>query len=136
VAGTTLSDPQFDPSLTWADIGWLRSRTDLPVLVKGVLRADDANRAVEAGVAGVIVSNHGGRALDTVPATVDVLPSVVAAVDGRVPVLVDGGIRRGTDIAKALALGATAVLVGRPAVWGLAVGGAGGVRGVVETQRQ
>jgi 4-hydroxymandelate oxidase len=136
VAGTTLSDPQFDPSVTWADIGWLRSLTDLPVLVKGVLRPDDASRAVDEGVAGVIVSNHGGRALDTVPATVDVLPSVVAAVDGRVPVLVDGGIRRGTDIAKALALGATAVLVGRPAVWGLAVGGADGVRGVVETLRQ
>jgi 4-hydroxymandelate oxidase len=135
-AGTTLSDPQFDPSLTWADIGWLRSFTDLPVLVKGVLRPDDAIRAVEQGVAGVVVSNHGGRALDTVPATVDVLPSVVAAVDGQVPVLVDSGIRRGADIAKALALGATAVLVGRPPIWGLAIGGADGVRSVVETLRQ
>jgi 4-hydroxymandelate oxidase len=86
-------------------------------------------------VAAVNVSNHGGRALDTVPATVDVLPSVVAAVAGQVPVLVDGGLRRGTDIAKALALGATAALVGRPVIWGLAVGGADGVRGVVETLR-
>ena len=133
--GTTRSNPQFDPALTWADIGWLRSLTDLPVLVKGVLRPDDASRAVDEGVAGVIVSNHGGRALDTVPATVDVLPSIVAAVAGQVPVLVDGGIRRGTDIAKALALGATAALVGRPVIWGLAVGGADGVRGVIETLR-
>jgi 4-hydroxymandelate oxidase len=129
-------DPGFDPSLTWPDIDWLRSLTTLPVLVKGILRADDASRAIDHGVAGVIVSNHGGRALDTVPATVDVLPSVVAAVDGRVPVLVDGGIRRGTDIAKALALGATAVLVGRPVIWGLAVGGADGVRAVVDTLRR
>jgi 4-hydroxymandelate oxidase len=126
---------QLDPSLTWADIGWLRSLTELPVLVKGVLRPDDASHAVDEGVSGVIVSNHGGRALDTVPATVDVLPSIVAAVAGQVPVLVDGGIRRGTDIAKALALGATAALVGRPVIWGLAVGGADGVRGVIETLR-
>jgi isopentenyl diphosphate isomerase/L-lactate dehydrogenase-like FMN-dependent dehydrogenase len=127
------NDPDFTPTLTWADVGWLRSLTALPVLVKGVLRPDDADRAVAQGVAGVIVSNHGGRALDTVPATVDVLPSVVAAVAGRVPVLVDGGIRRGTDIAKALCLGANAVLVGRPVVWGLAVGGADGVRTVLDT---
>jgi 4-hydroxymandelate oxidase len=138
LAGRILApgDPDFDPGLRWSDIGWLASITTVPVLVKGVLRADDASRAVDNGVAGVIVSNHGGRALDTVPATVDVLPAAVAAVDGRVPVLVDGGIRRGTDIAKAIALGATAVLVGRPIVWGLAVGGADGVRAVIDTLRR
>jgi 4-hydroxymandelate oxidase len=134
--GLPPSDPDFDPVLGWSDIGWLASITALPVLVKGILRADDASRAVDHGVAGVIVSNHGGRALDTVPATVDVLPAAVAAVDGRVPVLVDGGIRRGTDVAKAIALGATAVLVGRPIVWGLAVGGADGVAAVIVTLRR
>jgi 4-hydroxymandelate oxidase len=134
-AGSRRNNQHLDPSLRWADISWLRSLTELPVLVKGVLRPDDATRAVDEGVAGVIVSNHGGRALDTVPATVDVLPSIVAAVAGRVPVLVDGGIRRGTDIAKAVTLGAAAVLVGRPVIWGLATGGADGVRGVVETLR-
>jgi 4-hydroxymandelate oxidase len=130
------NDPGFDPTLSWADVDWLRSLTALPVLVKGVLHPADAATAVEHGAAGVIVSNHGGRALDTTPATVDVLPSVVAAVDGRVPVLVDGGIRRGTDIAKALAMGAAAVLVGRPVVWGLTVDGADGVRGVLDTLRR
>lgn len=130
-----LYDSGLDATLSWADLDWLIDNAGLPVLLKGVLRADDAVRGVDAGVAGVIVSNHGARNLDTVPATADALPGVVAAVDGRVPVLVDGGIRRGTDIAKALCLGATAVCIGRPYLWGLAVGGADGVQRVVELLR-
>ena len=123
----------FDPALTFADIEWLRGLCDLPVLVKGVLRGDDARACVGAGAQGIVVSNHGGRQLDTAVATADALPEVVQAVAGDVPVLADGGIRRGTDVVKALALGAEAVLVGRPVVWGLATGGADGVRGVLET---
>ncbi len=130
------NDPGFDPTLSWADVDWLRGLTDLPVLVKGLLRADDAERAIDHGVAGIVVSNHGGRALDGTPATADVLPGVLEQVAGRVPVLVDGGIRRGTDVAAAVALGAAAVLVGRPIVWGLTLGGADGVRDVLETLRR
>jgi 4-hydroxymandelate oxidase len=125
----------LDPSLSWKDIEWIRSLTKLPVLLKGILNPDDADRAVQMGVAGLIVSNHGARNLDTVPATIDALPEVIARVGGRVPVLVDGGIRRGTDILKALALGATAVLIGRPAVYGLAAQGAAGVTRVVNILR-
>lgn len=125
-------NPFLDASLTWKDFDWLLDQTRLPVLVKGVLAADDARLAVEHGAAGVIVSNHGGRNLDTVPATIEALPAVVRAVGGRVPVLVDGGIRRGTDIVKSLALGADAVLLGRPYLYGLAIGGAAGVERVVE----
>jgi 4-hydroxymandelate oxidase len=117
----------LNPTLTWKDIAWLAVESGLPVLVKGVCRADDALQAVEHGASGVIVSNHGGRQLDGAPATIDVLPEVAAAVGSRVPVLVDGGIRRGTDVLKALARGARAVLVGRPVLWGLASGGAPGV---------
>jgi len=112
---------------TWDDLAWLVAETKLPVAVKGILSADDAVRAVEAGAAGIVVSNHGGRTLDTLPATIDVLPGIAAAIAGRVPLLLDGGIRRGTDVLKALALGASAVLVGRPVVYGLAVSGAYGV---------
>ena len=123
----------IDPSLTWADLERFAQRSDLPVLVKGVLRPEDARRAVEHGAAGVIVSNHGGRQLDTVLSGADALPALVDAVGGEIDVLVDGGIRRGSDVVKALALGARAVLVGRPVVWGLAVGGEAGVRAVLET---
>lgn len=120
---------------TWADLEWLCGVTRLPVLVKGVLEAEDAERALAAGARGVVVSNHGGRTLDTLPATIEVLPEIVAAVAGRAPVLVDGGIRRGTDVLKALARGASAVLVGRPYVFGLAVAGAVGVAHVVRLLR-
>ena len=125
-------NPFLDPSLTWKDVEWLRENTRLPVLVKGVLAPEDARLAVEHGAAGVIVSNHGGRNLDTVPATIEALPSVARAVAGRVPILLDGGIRRGTDIAKALSLGADAILIGRPFIFGLSLAGSAGVARVVE----
>ncbi|WP_410591059.1 alpha-hydroxy acid oxidase [Amycolatopsis sp. lyj-23] len=121
--------------LNWDHIAWLRGRTKLPVLIKGVLHAEDARLAVHHGVAGIVVSNHGGRQLDTVPATVDVLPEIAAAVGGTLPVLLDGGIRRGTDVVKALALGADAVGVGRPVVWGLAADGREGVSEVLDLLR-
>lgn len=122
----------LDPSLTWADVEWLRSISSLPVVVKGVVRADDAARAVEHGAAGVVVSNHGGRQLDTSIATIEALPAIAAAVDGRAEILLDGGVRRGTDVLKALALGARAVMLGRPILWGLAVDGAAGVTAVLQ----
>lgn len=125
-----------DPAVTWSDVRWLAGLCPVPVVVKGILREDDARRAVEHGAGAVLVSNHGGRTVDTALATVDALPGVVAAVAGRVPVLMDGGIRRGTDILKSLALGATAVGIGRPYLWGLAVGGAGGVQHVCELLRR
>lgn len=120
---------------TWKDLEWLISETKLPVIVKGILAPDDAVRAIEAGAAGVIVSNHGGRTLDTAVASLDALPAVATAVSGRVPLLLDGGIRRGTDVLKALAFGASAVLVGRPIVHGLAVSGAFGVAHVLRLLR-
>jgi 4-hydroxymandelate oxidase len=123
------------PALTWAHLEEMAADCRAPVLVKGVLTAEDATRAVEHGAAGVVVSNHGGRQLDRCLATADALPEVVDAVEGRVPVLVDGGIRRGVDVAIALALGADAVLVGRPALWGLAAGGEAGARRVLEMLR-
>jgi 4-hydroxymandelate oxidase len=124
---------QIDPDLSWSDIERFAADSELPVLVKGILTAEDAELAVAHGAAGVVVSNHGGRQLDTVLSGADALAPIVEAVAGRIDVLVDGGIRRGTDVVKALALGARAVLVGRPVVWGLAVAGADGARDVLET---
>jgi 4-hydroxymandelate oxidase len=126
----------LDPSITWKDIAWLRSLTKLPLVLKGIVRADDARRATDAGVDAIVVSNHGGRQLDTSPATIDVLPQVVDAVGGRCEVLVDGGVRRGTDVLKALALGARAVLLGRPVLWGLALDGRAGVEHVLGILRR
>lgn len=124
-----------DPALTPKDIDWVRQVSGLPVVVKGIVRGDDAVRAVEHGAAGVIVSNHGGRQLDTAIPGIRALPEVAAAVDGRVEVYVDGGIRRGTDVLKAIALGARAVMIGRPVIWGLAVSGEEGVRTILRMLR-
>ena len=122
-------------SLTWHDLERIAGEAQLPVLVKGVLTAEDARLACEHGAAGIVVSNHGGRQLDGVSATIDALGEVIDAVDGRVEVLVDGGIRRGTDVVKALALGARAVLAGRAPLWGLTVDGEAGARHVLELLR-
>jgi 4-hydroxymandelate oxidase len=125
----------MDAGLDWRRIDWLRATTRLPVVLKGILHPADAALAVEHGVDAVLVSNHGGRQLDGVPASVDALPAVVDAVAGRLPVLLDGGVRRGTDVLTALALGAVAVGVGRPVLWGLAARGETGVRQVLELLR-
>ena len=117
----------LDATLQWKDLDWLASITKLPIVIKGVCRADDAKKALAHGVKGILVSNHGGRQMDSAPATIDVLPSIVDAVGNQATVLMDGGIRRGTDAMKALAQGAKAVLVGRPVLWGLAAGGQQGV---------
>lgn len=125
----------WDPSLDWSSIAWIRSLTTLPVVVKGILAGEDAVRALEHGASGIIVSNHGGRQLDGAIPTAAALTEVVQAVGGRLEVLVDGGIRRGSHVVAALAMGATAVLIGRPYLWGLAVGGEAGVREVLEAFR-
>ncbi|MFL6128730.1 MAG: alpha-hydroxy acid oxidase, partial [Mycobacteriales bacterium] len=125
----------LSPEVSWWHLDWLRGTTTLPILLKGVLHPDDARIAVERGVDGLIVSNHGGRQLDTTPATLDRLPAIAEAVAGRVPLLLDGGVRRGTDVAKALAMGARAVAIGRPVLWGLAVAGEAGVARVLELLR-
>ncbi|HKW14406.1 MAG TPA: alpha-hydroxy acid oxidase [Candidatus Krumholzibacteria bacterium] len=122
----------IDPSISWRDVEWLRSITKLPVIIKGIVRADDARRAVEAGARAIVVSNHGGRQLDALPATIDALPYVAEAVNGRAEVYVDGGIRRGLDVVKAIARGARAVLIGRPVLWGLAANGEHGVARVLD----
>lgn len=122
-------------SPSWEDVAWLCAQAPLPVILKGIMHADDGQQAVKAGAAGIIVSNHGGRILDTVPATLEVLPQIIDAVGNDVPVLMDGGIRRGIDVIKALALGAKAVLVGRPIISGLTVAGAEGVSHVLRLLR-
>jgi 4-hydroxymandelate oxidase len=129
------ADASLDPALSADDIAWIGDAAGLPVVVKGVLRGDDAALAVDAGAAGVIVSNHGGRQLDTVVPTAVALPEVLGAVGDQVPVLVDGGLRNGTDVVKALAMGASAVLVGRPLIWALAVGGGSGVADLLDGLR-
>ncbi|GAA2454890.1 hypothetical protein GCM10010191_87380 [Actinomadura vinacea] len=126
---------EFAPDLDWSVVGWLRSISPLPILLKGILTDADAVRAADAGADGIVVSNHGGRQLDGVPATLEVLPEVAAAVGGRLPILLDGGVRRGRDVLAALALGADAVLLGRPVLHGLAVGGAEGVTRVLDIVR-
>jgi 4-hydroxymandelate oxidase len=126
----------IDPSVSWKDIAWLRSLTKLPLAIKGIVRVDDAKRARDEGVAAVVVSNHGGRQLDGSPATLDVLADIADAVGREVEVLMDGGVRRGTDVLKALALGAKAVLIGRPVLWGLACDGEAGVGLVLEMLRR
>jgi isopentenyl diphosphate isomerase/L-lactate dehydrogenase-like FMN-dependent dehydrogenase len=125
----------MDPALTWKDVEWLREMSRMPLLLKGVLTPEDALLAVEHGCAGVIVSNHGARQLDGVPAPIEVLPEIAEAVAGRIPLLVDGGIRRGTDIVKALALGAQATLIGRPYIWALAAEGEAGVTRAISMLR-
>jgi 4-hydroxymandelate oxidase len=139
-SGNFLGEPpgdEEDPdgSLTWEDVKWLREVTSLPIVLKGILTAEDAILGIECGAAGILVSNHGGRQLDTVAATIEALPEVVEAVSGRCEVYLDGGVRRGTDVLKALALGARAVFVGRPVLWGLAVAGADGAKHVLDLLR-
>jgi 4-hydroxymandelate oxidase len=126
----------MSPELSWDHIDRLRETTSLPILLKGVLHHEDARLAVRHGVDGLLLSNHGGRQLDTVPATLELLPEISAAVGGRIPIVLDGGVRRGTDVVKALALGASAVGVGRPVMWALAEGGEKGVRRLLELLRE
>ncbi|NBH36814.1 alpha-hydroxy-acid oxidizing protein, partial [Clostridiaceae bacterium] len=126
---------QIDRTLSWKDVKWLQTITSMPILVKGVLTADDARIAVQSGAAGIIVSNHGARQLDYVPSTIMALEEVVKGAAGRVPVFLDGGVRRGTDVFKALALGAAGIFVGRPVVFSLAVDGEAGIRKMLQMLR-
>ncbi|XP_077169389.1 2-Hydroxyacid oxidase 1 [Paroedura picta] len=126
----------IDPSIKWEDLKWLRGLTNLPIVAKGILRADDAREAVNHGVNGILVSNHGARQLDGVPATIDVLPEIIGAVEGKVEVYLDGGIRKGSDVLKALALGAKAVFIGRPVIWGLVYKGEEGVKEVLQMLKE
>ncbi len=122
----------FDSSLSWSDIAWLQEKTSLPLILKGILHPDDISLAIQHKVQAVIVSNHGGRQLDAVPATIDLLPLLAKVANKRIPLILDGGIRSGADVLKALALGATAVAIGRPIIWGLAINGESGVQQVFE----
>ncbi|MGF1624697.1 MAG: alpha-hydroxy acid oxidase [Alphaproteobacteria bacterium] len=126
----------LDPAMTWADVADLRRMWSGPLILKGILHSGDAGLAIDHGADGIVVSNHGGRQLDGAAASIDALPAVSEAVDGRVPILLDGGVRRGADVVKALALGATACLIGRPQLWGLAVAGEAGVGHVLEIYRR
>lgn len=130
-----LGSPLLAAAPTWQDVGWLKSLTKLPLIIKGIMTPEDAEQAIAAGVDGIVVSNHGGRTLDMQPASIDVLPEIAAAVQGRVPLLLDSGIRRGSDVFKALALGASAVLIGRPYMYGLAAAGAVGVSHIMQILR-
>jgi 4-hydroxymandelate oxidase len=134
--GITQTSASRTRSLTWKDLEWFRSVTRLPIVLKGVMHPDDAEQAVQAGADAIIVSNHGGRALDGVAPTIDALPRVADRVARRLPVLMDGGIRRGGDVLKAMARGADAVLIGRPYLYGLAVNGSAGVQHIVEILRR
>lgn len=135
-ADGSVFDALMSAAPTWQDIAWLAGATSLPVIVKGILHPDDARRALDNGAAGIAVSNHGGRVLDTLPASIDALPAVAEAVRGRAPVLLDGGVRRGSDVFKAIALGADAVMVGRPYIHALATAGALGVAHLLRTIRE
>ena len=123
------------PPPSWDDVAWLREQWDGPFMVKGITRVDDAKRAVDAGATAISVSNHGGNNLDSTPATIRVLPAVAAAVGDQIEVLLDGGVRRGSDVVKALALGARAVMIGRAYLWGLAANGQAGVENVLDILR-
>jgi 4-hydroxymandelate oxidase len=131
--GRGIYSPNLDPRITWKEMEWIKSFVKVPVVLKGILTGEDARRAAETGMDGVVVSNHGARTIDTVPSSMEALPEVVEAVQERIPVLLDSGVRRGTDVLKAIAFGASAVLLGRPFLYGLALEGAEGVRKVVET---
>jgi 4-hydroxymandelate oxidase len=134
-AGRNIYSVTHGADVTWKDIEWLRSFINVPLLLKGVLNPGDAMAAADLGCDGIIVSNHGGRSLDTVPASIDALPAIYKRVGKRVPLLLDGGVRRGIDVFKALALGASAVMIGRPYLYGLAAGGAPGIARIVEILR-
>lgn len=135
INATHYNDIPWKQDLSWRDVEWLRQKTKLPIVIKGLLTAEDARLAAEYGAAGIVVSNHGGRQLDGAPATLDVLPEIANAVGERLEIYLDGGVRRGADILKAVALGARAVCIGRPYIWGLAADGARGVRRVIEILR-